>query len=62
MLKMKIQIRVSCPNHTRYNPEKNGLTFKAGCRYCEAIWLLYKKAVEVRRQTANIEDDTRKTA
>ena len=49
MLRLKINlrvrraVRVKCPRHPCYNPERDGATgaIRAGCRYCLALYELY---------------------
>ena len=48
-LRVRRSVRVKCPRHPRYNPEREGAgAIRGGCRYCQAIYELYagKLAVE----------------
>ena len=52
-LRVRRSVRVKCPRHPRYNPERDGAgAIRGGCRYCVAIYELYagKLAVEALEQ------------
>ena len=37
-LRVRRSVRVKCPRHPRYNPERDGAgAIRRGCRYCVAI-------------------------
>lgn len=50
MLRTKVtRIRLKCPKHPGYNPEKKGPAFRANCRECWHLWTVYQKVLELRR-------------
>jgi hypothetical protein len=49
-LRVRRSVRVKCPRHPRYNPERDGAgTIRGGCRYCVAIYELYAGKLAVER-------------
>lgn len=49
MFKIVIRINTRCLKHPRYNPVKQGPTFRSGCAECQRVWSVYQKAMELRR-------------
>ena len=38
-LRVRRSVRVKCPRHPRYNPEREGAgAIRGGCRYCLAMY------------------------
>jgi hypothetical protein len=49
-LRVRRSVRVKCPRHPRYNPEREGAgAIRGGCRYCVAIYELYAGKLAVER-------------
>ena len=50
-LRMRRSVRVNCPRHPRYNPEREGAgAIRRGCRrYCVALYELYAGKLAVER-------------
>lgn len=46
-----LRIALTCPNHKRYNPEKDGEAgIRGACKFCSALYQLYRQAVVCLRQ------------
>jgi hypothetical protein len=43
-----LRIRMKCPKHPQYNPEKAGLRFHANCKACYCIWKVHEEVVRLR--------------
>lgn len=62
MLRLKINlrvrraVRVKCPRHPCYNPERDGVgAIRAGCRYCLALYELYAGKIAVEQSLQVLE-------
>ena len=49
MIALNIKAKLSCPAHTRYNPEIDGEGFRAACACCERLWIAYRHLNELRQ-------------
>lgn len=38
---VKINEKLTCPRRHRYRPERDGLSFQAGCQTCQAIYRVH---------------------
>ena len=55
-LRMRQSVRVKCPRHPRYNPERQGAgAIRGGCRYCVALYELYASKLAVERSLQALE-------
>jgi hypothetical protein len=46
-----LKIKLSCPNHTRYDPAKDGEAgIRGACRFCQALFQLYRQSVVCLRE------------
>ena len=55
-LRVRRSVRVKCPRHPRYDPEREGAgTIRGGCRYCQAIYELYAGKLAVERSLQALE-------
>ena len=45
-----LRIKIACPNHRRYNPERDGeAAIRGGCRICREMFGLYMTALRLQR-------------
>ncbi len=62
-LRVRRSVRVKCPRHPRYNPEREGAgTILGGCRYCLAIYELYAGKLAVERSLQALEQQITRCA
>ena len=62
-LRVRRSVRVKCPRHPRYNPERNGAgAIRGGCRYCLAIYELYAGKLAVERSLQALEQQIARCA
>jgi hypothetical protein len=55
-LRVRRSVRVKCPRHPRYNPERDGAgAIRGGCRYCLAMYELYAGKLAVERSLQALE-------
>ena len=55
-LRVRRSVRVKCPRHPRYNPEREGAgAIRGGCRYCLAMYDLYAGKLAVERSLQALE-------
>ena len=56
ILRVRWSVRVKCPRHPRYNPEREGAgAIRGGCRYCLAMYELYAGKLAVERSLQVLE-------
>src|SRR5215469_4196642 len=59
-LRVRRSVRVKCPRHAGYNPERDGAgAIRGGCRYCLAIYELYAGKLAVERSVQALEHPVR---
>ena len=62
-LRVRRSVRVKCPRHPRYNPEREGAgAIRGGCRYCLAMYDLYAGKLAVERSLQALEQHTTRCA
>ena len=62
-LRVRRSVRVKCPRHPRYNPERDGAgVIRGGCRYCVAIYELYAGKLAVERSLQALEQQIARCA
>ena len=62
-LRVRRSVRVKCPLHPRYSPEREGVgAIRGGCRYCLAIYELYAAKLEVERSLQALEQHVTRCA
>ena len=62
-LRVRRSVRVKCPRHPRYNPEREGAgAIRGGCRYCLAIYDLYAGKLAVERSLRALEQQITRCA
>lgn len=45
-----LRLSIKCPNHPRYNPERDGeAAIRGACRICTALFQLWKQARVITR-------------
>ena len=55
-LRVRRSVRVKCPRHPRYNPEREGAgAIRGGCRYCLATYDPYAGKLAVERSLQVLE-------
>src|SRR5262249_55155089 len=55
-LRVRRSVRVKCPRHSRYNPERDGAgAIRGGCRYCQSIYELYASKLAAERSLQALE-------
>lgn len=55
VLNLKIRWKGKCPKHPRYNPEKQGATFRSGCAACAHLYAAYELIVKARSHMSSVE-------
>lgn len=41
---MALSIKISCPHHSRYNPERDGEAgIRGACKHCTSIFRIYQE-------------------
>ena len=62
-LRIRRSVRVKCPRHLRYNPEREGAgAIRGGCRYCLAMYDLYAGKLTVERSLQALEQQITRCA
>jgi len=63
-LRVRRSVRVKCPRHLRYNPERDGAggTIRGGCRYCLVMYELYAGKLAVERSLQALEQQIARCA
>src|SRR6516162_3123541 len=62
-LRVRRSVRVKCPRHPRYNPEREGAgAIRGGCRYCLAMYELYAGKLAVERSLQALEQQIARCA
>ena len=62
-LRVRRSVRVKCPRHPRYNPEREGAgAIRGGYRYCVALYELYAGKLAVERSLQALEQQITRCA
>lgn len=47
MIELKLNMKLKCLRHPRYNPATMGEEFQASCKTCESMYYLHKQWLKI---------------
>lgn len=51
---LKITLKIKCPKHPKYNPDKGPEGIKGGCTICQEIFMCYMEVKAIDRRVHRI--------